>query len=146
MTNSSGTAIAFGTATATSFTNGVATVSGTGNGAMKLYKAQTALITISDGSINNGSGLSVTVGAVAAASISLTAWEQPREASRPDECFPRSDASSAGDCLGDGGMAPRRGRTGPLFGGGPRRQAGLAGRMKDFGPSWEAPLECRTVH
>jgi hypothetical protein len=37
------------------------------------------------------------LGRLAAAS----AWEQPPEASQPDECFPRSDASSAGDCLGD---------------------------------------------
>lgn len=32
---------------------------------------------------------------------SLRAWEQPRDASRPDECFPRSHASAAADCLGD---------------------------------------------
>jgi hypothetical protein len=34
------------------------------------------------------------------------AWEQPREASRPDECFPRSAASTAGDCLGDIALVP----------------------------------------
>jgi hypothetical protein len=57
----------FGTVTAITFTNGVATVAGANNGVMKLYKAETALVTVSDGSISNGAGLSVTVAATAAA-------------------------------------------------------------------------------
>jgi hypothetical protein len=61
VTSSSGTAIGFGTATTIAFTNGVANVSGTANGAMTLYKAETTSITVSDGSIGNGAGLSVTV-------------------------------------------------------------------------------------
>ena len=49
VTNSSGTAINFGSATAISFTNGVATVSGASNGVMRLYKAETASITVAEG-------------------------------------------------------------------------------------------------
>src|SRR5581483_1095776 len=55
------------------FTSGVASVSGSSNGAMTLYKTGTASITVTDGTINNGTGLSVTVGSAAAASISLAA-------------------------------------------------------------------------
>ncbi len=73
VTSSTGTVTSFGTATAITFTNGVATVAAGNNGVMKLYKAEAALITVSDGSINNGSGLSVTAAAGAAASFSLTA-------------------------------------------------------------------------
>ena len=72
VTNSSGTAINFGSTTAITFTNGVATVSVSNNGVMKLYKAQTASIVVSDGSINNGAGLSVTVSAAALNSFTVT--------------------------------------------------------------------------
>ena len=51
VTNSSGTAVAFGTATAITFTSGVATVSGSSNGVMVLYKSGAATITVTDGSI-----------------------------------------------------------------------------------------------
>jgi hypothetical protein len=61
VTNSSGTAINFGSTTVISFTNGVANVSSGNNGVMKLYKAETVNITVTDGSITNGAGLSVTV-------------------------------------------------------------------------------------
>ena len=61
VTNASGTAINFGSATAISFTSGQATVSGSSNGQMALYKATTSPIVVSDGTINNGGGLSVTV-------------------------------------------------------------------------------------
>ncbi len=43
------------------------------NGVMKLYKAEAALVTVTDGSIGNGAGLTVTVAAAAAASFSLVA-------------------------------------------------------------------------
>ncbi len=69
--NSSGTAIAFGSATALSFSAGVASVSGTSNGVMKLYRAAAASISVSDGSISSGSALAVTVGVGSAASLSL---------------------------------------------------------------------------
>jgi hypothetical protein len=70
VTNSSGTAIAFGSITAITFTSGVASVSGSNNGVMILYKAQSATLTVSDGT-NTGS-LSVTASAAAPASIAAT--------------------------------------------------------------------------
>ena len=54
VTGKNGTAVAFGTATTITFTNGVATVSGASNGVMRLYKAETANIVVSDGTIGNG--------------------------------------------------------------------------------------------
>ncbi len=62
VTNATGTAINFGTATAITFTNGVATVTGSNNGVMMLYKSGAANITVTDGTLNNGTGLAVTVG------------------------------------------------------------------------------------
>jgi hypothetical protein len=72
VTNSSGTAIAFGSTTAVTFTSGVASVSGSSNGVLTLYKAQTASVTVSDGSLSNGAGLSFTVSAAAVANIAAT--------------------------------------------------------------------------
>jgi autotransporter-associated beta strand protein len=72
--NSSGTAIAFGAATAITFTNGVATVSGGNNGVLALYKVETAVIAVSDGSISaTGSDrLSVTVSGGTATKLVVT--------------------------------------------------------------------------
>jgi hypothetical protein len=69
VTDASGTRVNFGTATAITFTNGVATVSGSANGVMRLYRGGTFSIVVSDGTYTNGSGLSVTV-TVAATRIS----------------------------------------------------------------------------
>jgi hypothetical protein len=69
VSNSSGTATTFGTPTTITFTNGVAKVSGASNGVMTLYKAGSASITVSDGSVNNGSGLPVTVSPAGTASF-----------------------------------------------------------------------------
>lgn len=63
----------FGTATAISFTAGVATVvSSTKNGVLKLNKVEAASITATDGSISTSSGLAITVSIGAAAKLSLT--------------------------------------------------------------------------
>jgi len=70
VTNSSGTAIVFGSTTAITFTNGVATVSGSSNGVMTLYKAETASVTVSDGT--HTGNVSVTVSAAAVGSIAAT--------------------------------------------------------------------------
>src|SRR4051795_13435558 len=75
VTTSSGTATNFGTATAISFTNGVANVTGSNNGVMKLYKAETATVTVTDGTISNGAGLSVTVSPATASKLAFT--QQP---------------------------------------------------------------------
>ncbi len=72
VTNSGGTATNFGSATAITFTNGVATVSGTSNGVMTLYKVQTAGIVVSDGS-HTSNTLSVTVAPGTIASFSIPA-------------------------------------------------------------------------
>ena len=72
VTDSSGNVDAFGTTTPITFTNGVATVSGSNNGVMVLYKSGAASITVTDGSINNGSGLAVTVSPATAATFTVT--------------------------------------------------------------------------
>jgi hypothetical protein len=70
--NSSGTAVNFGTATAISFTLGVAAVSTTKNGVMKLNRAGAASITVSEGAISNPTPLAVTVSVGAATRWGLT--------------------------------------------------------------------------
>lgn len=71
VTSKTGTAVAFGTAETITFTSGVATVSGSNNGVMKLYKAETASVTVSDGT-HTGS-ISVTVGPASATSYTVSA-------------------------------------------------------------------------
>ena len=62
--NSSGTAVNFGTATAINFSNGVASVSSSKNGVMKIGRAGPASIVVSDGTISNTTTpLAVTVSA-----------------------------------------------------------------------------------
>jgi hypothetical protein len=73
VSNSSGTATAFGTATAITFSSGVATISTTKNGVMKLYDAEEASIVVSDGTISSETGLKVTVAAAAASKLTLAA-------------------------------------------------------------------------
>src|SRR4029077_8012274 len=67
VTNNAGTpvAVAFGTGTSITFTAGVATVSGGGNGAMTLYKVETANIVATQGAITTTGAdrLTVTVSA-----------------------------------------------------------------------------------
>jgi hypothetical protein len=65
-----GAAVAFGTAETITFSSGVATVSGSSNGAMTLYKAETATVTVSDGT--HTGNLSVTVSAGSVAGITAT--------------------------------------------------------------------------
>ncbi len=71
--NSAGTATAFGSATALTFTAGVASVSSSKNGVMKLYAQGEADIEASDGSIATTAPLEVTVAAATAATFALTA-------------------------------------------------------------------------
>ena len=52
VTDKTGAAIAFGTPTTITFTNGVATVSGAANGALTLYKAETATVAATDGTLS----------------------------------------------------------------------------------------------
>jgi hypothetical protein len=58
--DSAGTVVNFGTATAITFTAGVATVGSSKNGVMTLYRAEPNAVVVSDGSISNGAGLTFT--------------------------------------------------------------------------------------
>jgi hypothetical protein len=71
--NSSGTATAFGTATTISFTAGVATVSTTKNGVMKIYASGEAEIEVNDGTISTEAPLDVTVSPLTASKFVLAA-------------------------------------------------------------------------
>lgn len=71
--NSSGTAIAFGKATALTFANGVASVSSSKNGLLKIYRAGPAELSASEGAIGTDAPLALTVVAGAAAKFTLGA-------------------------------------------------------------------------
>lgn len=71
--NSAGTAIAFGSATAINFTLGVATVTSSKNGVMKLYRAGPAEVSVTDGTIESEPDLAVTVSPLAASKLVLSA-------------------------------------------------------------------------
>jgi hypothetical protein len=74
VSSSSGTDVAFGTATTITFTSGVASVSGGSNGAMKLYKSGAASIKATEGSLSNSTALlAVTVSPAAATKLVLSA-------------------------------------------------------------------------
>ena len=61
----------FGEATEITFTEGKASVSSAINGVMILYKSEAAHIKVKEGSLNNGTGLAVTVKAAAAKRFSM---------------------------------------------------------------------------
>jgi hypothetical protein len=69
--NSAGTAVNFGSATALTFTSGVATPASSKNGFMKLNKVEAAAITASDGTISTPSSLALTVSTGTAARLGL---------------------------------------------------------------------------
>jgi hypothetical protein len=71
VSNSSGTAIAFGSATAINFTNGVATVSSTKNGVMRLYRSGATTIEVSESSLTSSPDLDLTVASLSATKITL---------------------------------------------------------------------------
>jgi hypothetical protein len=63
----------FGEPTEINFSEGRAIVSSAKNGLMKLYKVEAAHIKVKEGSLNNGTGLAVTVKAAAAKKFAITA-------------------------------------------------------------------------
>ncbi|HET7119791.1 MAG TPA: hypothetical protein VFI17_00915 [Solirubrobacterales bacterium] len=85
VSNSSGTATSFGTATALNFTNGVSTVSSTKNGVVKLYQAGSAEIAATEGSITTPSPPAITVAPAAASKFSLSAASATPTAGVVDE-------------------------------------------------------------
>lgn len=72
VTDSSGGATAFGGATGILFTAGVASVSGSSNGVMQLYKSGATILKVSDGTFTSAT-ITVTVTAAAAVKLSLSA-------------------------------------------------------------------------
>jgi hypothetical protein len=71
--NSSGTAVAFGSATVLTFTAGVATINSTKNGVLKIYRAGTANVAAGEGSITTPAPLTLTVSPAAASKYALNA-------------------------------------------------------------------------
>jgi len=72
VSNSSGVNVAFGGSTTIAFNAGVASVTGSANGAMKLYKSGTANVKVSDGTLTSAAS-AVTVAAASAARFTLAA-------------------------------------------------------------------------
>jgi hypothetical protein len=70
---SSSSAVAFGTATPLTFTNGVASVSSSKNGVLKIYDAGPASVTATEGSITTPTPLALTVSPAAAKNFVLVA-------------------------------------------------------------------------
>lgn len=84
--NSSGTGIAFGAATALTFSNGVASItSSTKNGVLKIYKAGAASITASEGSLTTPTPLELTVSHAAASKFVLAAASATPAAGETDD-------------------------------------------------------------
>ena len=71
-----GTAVAFGSSTTITFTNGIATVSGANNGVLNLYKAENAIISVTDGNLTT-SGSDCLIITVVPATISMSFSSQP---------------------------------------------------------------------
>jgi len=83
--NSSGTATAFGNATAISFTAGVASVTSSKNGVMKLYRAGATSVSVSEGSISSEPSLALTVAPAPASKLSLSAASTTPTAGSSDD-------------------------------------------------------------
>jgi hypothetical protein len=83
--NSSGTAVNFGTATALTFTNGVATVASSKNGLVKLYQAGTANIVATEGSVTTPSPAAIAVAPTTASKFALAAASATPTAGALDE-------------------------------------------------------------
>ncbi len=73
VTSSSGSPIAFGKSTSIKFSAGVATVTGSKNGAMKLYASRETGIEASDGTISTAAPLTVTVAPGSVSKLTLAA-------------------------------------------------------------------------
>jgi hypothetical protein len=101
--NSGGSAIAFGSATALTFSAGVATVSSAKNGVLKVYKAGSASVVASEGSVTTPTPLALTVGPVTASKFALAAASATPDAGTSDnltitaqDAYGNTDTSYAG--------------------------------------------------
>jgi hypothetical protein len=72
VSDSAGTEVPFGTATAIDFEAGVATPSGAANGEMRLYKSGSTSVKVSEGSLTSPTALALTVAAATASKLVLT--------------------------------------------------------------------------
>ena len=72
VSNSSGTAVAFGSTTAIGFTAGVASVSSSKNGVMRLYRSGATSVSAGDGTIATATPVAMTVGAAAASKLAFS--------------------------------------------------------------------------
>jgi hypothetical protein len=70
--NSGGTVVNFGSPTALNFSSGVASVASSKNGLLRLYKAEVANVSATDGTISTAAPLAVTVSVGAASRLGLT--------------------------------------------------------------------------
>jgi hypothetical protein len=99
VTNASGTERNFGQSTTIAFVNGIAQVNGTSNGVMRLYKADSSLIAVTDGSIwaggNNRLAVKVNAGPLGQFAFALTS---PQKNSVP---FTGTNTLSAQDDWGN---------------------------------------------
>jgi hypothetical protein len=77
ITDKTGTLIAFGTPTTMTFNSGIATVSGSNNGVMTLYKNEVAAISVTDGTITSTGSDRLLVTVSSSASTSLAFTTQP---------------------------------------------------------------------
>src|SRR4029077_4654158 len=73
VSSSAGSEIAFGSSTTLAFSVGIATVTASKNGAMKLYKSGSTSLTTTDGTLLTPTPLVVTVAAATAAKFTLSA-------------------------------------------------------------------------
>jgi hypothetical protein len=101
--NSSGTAIAFGSATALTFTAGIATINTTKNGVLKIHRAGAANVAASEGSITTPAPLALTVSPAATTKFVLGVASATPAAGAADnltitaqDTFGNTDTSYAG--------------------------------------------------
>jgi hypothetical protein len=83
--NSAGTAINFGSSTALTFTKGVATVSSSKNGLMKIYNAGAASLVATEGSLTTTTPLALTVTPLTASKFTLAATSTTPAAGAADD-------------------------------------------------------------
>lgn len=92
VSNSSGSAVTFGAATALNFSNGVATVSGGNNGVLRVYKAGAANISATEGSIATSTPLALTASPVASRFVISAASATPAAGAADDLTISAQDA------------------------------------------------------
>jgi hypothetical protein len=83
--NGSTTGVAFGTETPINFTNGVASVTSSKNGLMKIYRTGPAAISVTDGTISSATPIAVTVSNAALSKFILSVETNAPAVGAPDD-------------------------------------------------------------